>query len=353
MDQTATPDAQSAAPSAAPSDILGSLSKADRDTWRLTGAIPGYSFDDPAPDADPPPAEPVKQVASTDASAQPASEPGTPSSLEPKEKTEARFKELLADRAAHRERADRLEQELATLRKPAPTSVPPADSRPATAPAIDDPEPDPTDATTFPEGQYDLGYMKSQARWEARQEFREQQAKTNAARERETAAQSATQRQTVFATRIKDAIAADPTFADVLSTSDAEVPSDPGNPMTQVLMTSPVMVPLLKYLAAHPDESRRLAGMASRDPQTGRWSGNPTALYGEMKKLEGRLEALEGEKPPTPAPKTVSSAPPPPPTLGTKTVAAVDESDAAIARGDFRAFNQAEIKKDLARAAGR
>ncbi len=61
----------------APSIDLGSLSDAQLDSWRLTGELPAATLPVSTTEGSTPP-EPAAQAASTDASAPPVSETGTP-----------------------------------------------------------------------------------------------------------------------------------------------------------------------------------------------------------------------------------------------------------------------------------
>jgi hypothetical protein len=99
-----TPDAQPAASSATPPPPdLSAFTEAELTSWRATGKYPEPTSKPAEIDA----ATPAEQATSTDARTDAASEPAT------KDKTEQRFQELLKSRATERERADRLERELA------------------------------------------------------------------------------------------------------------------------------------------------------------------------------------------------------------------------------------------------
>lgn len=70
---------------------------------------------------------------------------------------------------------------------------------------------------------------------------------------------------------------------------------------------------------------------------------------GDLLRAFGRLEArFDGASASTPAPKTVSSAPTPPVTLGTRTADTADPMDAAIKRKDTAAYIREANRRDLA-----
>lgn len=122
-------------------------------------------------------------------------------------------------REAERER-DSIKAELEAARKdnqqpkPRPEPPPPTPprsepARPAPSPA-EDPEPDPA---AFAEGQFDRGYLKAQARWEARQEFREQQRATEQFAVQQRALALDQEQVQQFTTKLQTAQAEDPQFA--------------------------------------------------------------------------------------------------------------------------------------------
>lgn len=114
-----------------------------------------------------PPAEPVDPEGDEPEpeAAAPVAEPVKPK----KGSFQARIDELVREKGeterSYQSRVQSLESELASLRPKLETKAVAADG-----------EPDPSDTTKYPEGQYDRSYLKDQARWEARQEFQAQQA---------------------------------------------------------------------------------------------------------------------------------------------------------------------------------
>lgn len=293
------------------------------------------------------PAEPAEQAASTDAQTEPASEPG-----KPRKNADTRVKELLAERARERERAERAERELAALRSGSqPSDASPAASSPAPAKlAIAyPPEIASFDAyqAAHPESSYDE-YMDARAdyRFEQREQHRE-----TTQREHQTRAQRAEAikaRDTKFQERIDAAIAADPEFVGSLSDDvkrlrpfdairDAqgrwtEQPSG-YNAIAEEVLASEVSVPLLRHFSDHPEDLHRIAKLL------------PNQLVKEMARLEDRYTSGKAAAAP---PKTVTDAPPPPTVLGGRPGSPADPLDAAVESGDQAAFKAAKLRQRLA-----
>jgi hypothetical protein len=145
-----------------------------------------------------------------------------------------------------------------------------------------DPEPSPDKFESYD------AFVKAQARWEARQELREQSqaAHTRAAADRHAAAEQTTR--TKFVESIQATTATDPEFLsrvspDVLALKPfaALAPGEQGGPrnaIAQELMESAVAPQLMLHFSQHPEELRRLETLAPRD------------LIREFGRLEARLE---------------------------------------------------------------
>ena len=108
----------SSAPAPVPPAVpdLESLSETELHAWKMTGALPEKPKEPETPPAAPSAAPAGDPPASPDAPKPPAPEAGAAPRPDPRA-TENRVPELLADRARERERADRLEKELAELRR--------------------------------------------------------------------------------------------------------------------------------------------------------------------------------------------------------------------------------------------
>ncbi|HYD54584.1 MAG TPA: hypothetical protein VEA99_18260 [Gemmatimonadaceae bacterium] len=308
---------------------LDSLSDSELASWRLSGELPSASQES-SPTAESTPAEPAEQAASTDATPPPASEPGKPAK---KANADTRVQELLRERAELRQRLEALERG----ERPAPPSVPdasPAESSPAAAVGETFPDFDTWiqqpghDAKTYEE------YIdaRTEWRWEQRQHAEQAAAVTR-------------QRVRAFTERYTAAQAADPTFVQSLSPAvlalqpiDALPPGaavSPLNVLAQEIVQSEVAPQLLRHFSAHPQELEALRHAA------------PAVVVRTVAKLEARLEGAAQAGSVTPQP-TVTQAPEPPPTLGSKPAQPVDEAAAAVARGDFRSYAAAENRRELA-----
>lgn len=336
-----TPDAQPAESSPAPSTPatfdLGTLSTEERTEWRMSGKLPDQKASTDAPPAsdtsspaDSTPAEPAEQVASTDALSEAASEPATPK----KSKADARFQELLKERATEREGRERAERELAELR--AKFAKPDAQPAPSPAQTSEFPAFD-VWQQAHPEGSYDDFLL---------QKFEHVQTQKQTVAQQQAAAEqfsrTATQRVETFATRYREAVAADasiearidPRFH-ALKTVDACLQA--GEPVTalnavaQEIVESPNAVKLLLHLSDHPDELAKIAQLS------------PAGVIRAMAKLEAQLDT-----PAIPPPKTISSAPALTTTLGSRPAVPGDPIQSAVKTGDFRAYREAMNAREMA-----
>lgn len=333
-------DAQAADSSPAPSTPatfdLGSLNESERTEWRLSGKLPEpkAAEESAAPDvsspADSTPAEPVEQVASTDALPEAASEPATPR----KSKADARFQELLAERQRERDRADTAERRLAAM-----------EARQTKQDAV--PAPSPASATEFPAydvwaQQHDDGSYEDYllGRFEHIQTQKQTVAQQHQAAEQFS--RTAQERVETFTARYREALAADaslPTRINArlydLKTVDACLQS--GEPVTalnavaQEIVESPHAVKLLTHLSDHPDELATLSSLS------------PAAVIRAMAKLESQLDL-----PAIPPRKTVSTAPALTTTLGSRPAVPGDPLKAAITSGDYPRYRDAMNARDMA-----
>lgn len=117
-----------------------------------------------------------------------------------------------------------------------------------------------------------------------------------------------------------------------------------GTPIGDVIMESEVGAEVADYLASNKTEADRIRGLG------------PIAALRALGKLEARFDpdtttSASAIAAGPAAPKTVTSAPAPPTTLASRSATPADPTAAALARGDFEAFAEAENRKAL--AAGR
>ena len=340
MSTTATPDApiadSSPAPEAVPAPVpLDSLTKDQRDKWRLTGERPSTS-DVPA-DSSPAPAS--DSPASTEASSVPASDAGKPSKSR-RSNADTRKEELNAEIQALLKQRAELRQEVS---RPAPAAVPAA-----SAPAAGTPDPlmpnvaQPmlSEATFFaqfpdrPYGDYTVyaaRYAVEQARHEDRQRAQMQERQREIASRGQAFQERMTSADPDIWTKVLPDIAA-------LKPVDALSPQEPvtiANIVAQEIFISPIAPKLAIYLTDHPEDYRRLLTLSA------------DGVIREMGRLEARLESGAT---PQPTLKTVTDAPPPPPSIYQRAAPPVDEVEAALAAGDFPRYKQAMNARDIAAA---
>ena len=330
MSEPTTPDAGLG------QDALTALSPEARAQWELTGEWPETAPATPAadPEADEhdesetvPPADPAPPVAAK-------SEP-TPE--KPVSKRQQHINELERKAKTAELRAEELAAKIAALEARTPEPV--ATKEPVKPqPVVDPNDPEPVEASFEDYGTF----LRALAKWEIRQDRREAEAATQRTAAETRAREAQTARQTQISTWVarRDAfIAKEPTFQTHAMPFLADV--TPGTPLGDVLMDSPVGPELALYLATHPEDVTRIGAL------------HPIQQIREL----GKLEAKFDDPSPTrtsasagPAAKTVTTAPAPPTTLAARSADPSDPVAAAVARGDFSAFEAEENRKALAAA---
>lgn len=212
--------------------------------------------------------------------------------------------ELKADRDAAR-------RELEAIRAAKPPAAPVADPR--------DVEPNPADAAKYPDGQYDRAYIKDQARYEARQEIRAQQAEARTKYD-------ADQRERVIGTRIDKylervvAVAPYDEFMtrvspaiQALKPSHALAPGERPTAQTALadaLLDSETPTALMLHLTEHTDTFRRLLTL------------HPIQVIREIGKIEARLDTAPSGSVSAPG---ISQAKPPIKPVGSAPTVSDDE----------------------------
>jgi hypothetical protein len=269
---------------------------------------------EPAPDDTPEAAEARPATLPTHAPSTERNPDGT-FKAKGKKDPQARIDHVTWEREEARREAARLKAELDALRAAQPaTQEPPREpSRPAPQPAGDPTDPEPQEAQFDDYGKF----VKAQARWEARQEFREQ---SRIAAQRAFVAQREQrqhQRLSSYAERMAAVATADPEFftrlhpevANLRPTSllePGQAPS-PLNDLADEVLDSPHAALLLQHFSDHPDDLRRFQALRTRKD-----------LLREFTKLETRVETASAGSVPTtpvlsqakPPIKPVGSAPP-------------------------------------------
>jgi hypothetical protein len=172
-------------------------------------------------------------------------------------------------------------------------------------------------------------------------------------------------RDQTFRERLTAAHAADPAFVTGLSDEAKSlggidyarrsgVTPGPAHIIGELLYDSPQAVPFLKYISANPQALAQLIALpeaVARVAPQWRAKAHIDHLVTEFRRLEGRL-AYEAERAAADTaprddeapPSSVSSAPPPPPTL-TKAGRSSDPARSALERGDFAAFDAADVAR--------
>jgi hypothetical protein len=328
-----------------PAITLDSLSPSERQTWRETGTFPDRS--DAVADSSP--VSPESPAASTDASVAPASEPG-PSA---KKGAEHRKAELAAEiQGKLKERLD-LQREIEELRRQRTTFSTPAldvkHAAPSSAPAVTSDEPNwDTDfesqiGTKYETwGQAQGAFLAARDAWKDAQIAQRQQRVSEHDR-----VVSVTQRADE---QIREFQQRDPAFWDKVTPEVKAIQPlsaarliDPTLQRTaqfdigEVIVTSPQPAELMLHLSTHPEVFRALTQAES-----------PADVYRQMGRIEGSLTPLMSGTDSVPVTSPVSSAPPPPPTLGSKQTAPLSESEQALKSGDFRAYRAAMNREEMA-----
>ncbi len=331
---------------------LEAMNAEQRATWERTGEGPASpeSADQPAESA---PAEPAEQAASTDATPdQSDSEPDAPVKGEKGEKLRKRTADLQAEnealRAELRER-HRLRQELSQLEQRSPQRDQPAESRPATPPTKAEwerykamPEaPRQDQFDNYDDWSIAMGVFIADRRYAERQA---QSRAEHVGRERAQAFQRVLDGATK---RIQEYEATHEGFAqgvhpDLLRVEPASLvppgtPIGPHNVLAEEILKSDLTPQLLLHFSSHPEDWQKLCAMRPPD----------------LLRAFGRLEVqVASPTPPAQAAEPQPSSPEPPRTLGRKTAQAPDEIEAALARGDFAAYERAMNARETAALQG-
>jgi hypothetical protein len=185
---------------------------------------------------------------------------------------------------------------------------------------------------------------------DARDEWRDTQRDSKARAQSEAAQRTTAQtaRTEKVRSQIATKVAADPEFLarvkpEILDLKpfDALAPGEAGGPLNAIaeeILDSPVMPDLLVHFSEHPEDLDRLAQL--RDPR---------ALVREFGKLEARFDTTPATATSAaPRPKTITDAPAPPTTLGSRPSEAIDPVTAAVVSGDQSAFKAAKHQQRLA-----
>lgn len=314
---------------------LDALTPEARASWELTGEWPEpakvTTTADEAPEGEPEP-EPEPEPAAITTAAEPVADKSyTPPS--PKSKRTAKDQEFINERirTSVREATEALQKELADLKaKAAPAAEPKAEPK---APVTDpkDLEPKEADFEDYP------SFIRATSRWAVRQDKREADAAAAEAKKLDEATASEREFTTKVSTWVerRDAFAAaTPDFTKATAFLDQ---TKAGTPIGDVILESEVGPQLALYLATHPEEVERITRLA------------PISALRELGKLEAKFDTpTSASASAGPAAKTVTTAPAPPTTLSARSADPSDPVAAAVARGDYSAFEAEENRKATA-----
>lgn len=313
-------------PSVDPSDTIAAMSETERHDWRMTGKLPDAK--DPTPPADSSPAEPVEQVASTDAAVEATTEVAAADPI--KAKTKARIDEVLAGQARERARAERAEAHIRDLE--ARSHQPPPDARPAASSAAPAGlvKPDPA---AFDYGTSDPAYLEALTDYKVAVSVAQQREAWDQHAQHVRAFEESTRVITAFEQKAAQARQAHPDFDVVAMLAPTEI--QPGTAADLWVLEDEAGAEILYHLQqpAHAAERRRILAM------------DPRSQLKELVRLGDRLTA----QPPT---ARSTQAPPPPPTLSTRATPG-DPVERAIRDGDTAAYNKHMNERELARIRGR
>ena len=332
-------EAAASTPAETPQATLDKLQPAEYDKWRMTGDLPEPTKEDSDTSKDPSGAALVEgKEPETGEPAKPApeSEAGKAQEQKPEKKNaESRIKELLADRARERERADKAEasiREYEGRKKPDETraeSSPPKRPKPTMDDLNEQGQPK---YATLEEWADDLGaWHGEQAVAKLKAEHAQEKADAEKAKKQ---AETEQQNKTIEASwqkRVKEAGKKHADFNDIVFGEDSAVARIPqGSMMDSYILEAEAGAELLYHLAQHGEEVDRIAVLG------------PAAQARELAKLE--LSLPEKKKAPD---KKFSTTPNPPAEVGGKGIAADDPVAAAVTTGDFAAFQRLENAKDF------
>lgn len=297
---------------------------------RATGA----SDPEPAPVAAPA-ADPDADDADEPAPAATAAK-AEPTPEKPVSKRQQQINDLIRKATEADLRAQALEAKMAALDKGNAKAEPV--KAPEAAPVTDPGDPEPQEAA-FEDYRT---FVKAQARWEIRQAKREADAETAKFQQAhaETAQREEFQaRAQTWIGRREAFVAAHPDKADRMMAFLDGVHA--GTPIGDVILESEVGGEVADYLAANPTEADRIARLA------------PVSALRALGKIEAKFDSTltSASASAGPAAKTVTTAPAPPMTLAARSARPADPAAAALARGDFEAWEAEENRKAL--AAGR
>lgn len=225
--------------------------------------------------------------------------------FKPKKSAQRRIDEAIYQREEARRELAAVREQLAAYQRQQAAPQGSSAAGPYASGGAADPQPDPSDASRYPDGVWDQRFQADMARWGARQEvraFQQQQLQARAQQAVATEHQAIAQE---FATRMEQAgpdvvTSLAPHVKELrplMSLRPGEQPTGE-TAMADALLTSEQPARLAQYLSDHPDDFRRIAAL------------HPTLAMREIGRLEARLDAAPHAGSVSQAP-SISQAKPP------------------------------------------
>lgn len=325
------------------------MTPVQRAEWRKTGKLPDQT---PSTSSDA-----VTSAASAEPPASSDAQAAKPTDSQtvkpPKQNADTRKAQLQAEIRADLARREALRQEIAREEgrlealRGSRTDGNRAESSPAPANPPQYTRPKPSEDEIGTKYENYAAFVEDLTDWKVEQ--READAQRTQRESELTRSQS--ERATQFQERIKAAESADPEFAksisyDVLSLKpfSALLPGESPsarNAIAEELLSSPVAPQLMRHFSDHPGDLRRLESLLPRE------------LLREFGKLEARFATetpAAVQTPQAPTTKHLSSAPPPPTTLGSRPADAGDAIKSAVSRKDYTSYRDEANRRDIAAA---
>lgn len=208
----------------------------------------------PAPDPTPGGGPTLPDAASTEPAKKPEQwlDPDTGDRYDMRHKVARRIKTVLSERAEQKERAAKAEERAERAERALQElSRRPHIEPPARAGAVDpDAEPDHTDATKYPEGQYDRAFIRDMATWAAEQRVNAKFGTARAEAELHERRTAEVQQVRQWQETLPEAQQKYPDFDAAL----ANIPNTPDNaPIVRLMMGSPVGNDLVYVLGTQPE----------------------------------------------------------------------------------------------------